>query len=364
MNKRLLSIALLTLCVSVESLAVRIQRPFYTLREKGLGSAITAAVDDYSAVMLNPANMASMKEKHVNMGFGGSFNQGFFDFQNDLQDVASLPNTDPTKATKFANLLAKYKGETFAFNPYFYGMYSGPKWGFALIPINTDFNVTISDTTADVVTYVDGIMLAGMGRRYSEKIDWGVTLKTQYRGHVDIKYDATSLVNDELFDSANANIGVTADVDAAINYRLPKWKSMDTKLSFVMRNLVDYGFKIAKQGTSEAPKLGRSLDIGSEYTFPRMWVFQPRLMFDIRDIGVTDWDFQSGYHIGAELNWKTYDWLKGGYRIGINQGYFTAGLNMQLSWFRLDLASWGEEVGTKDNRKELRRVAINMALDF
>lgn len=363
MSLKKVALGIFSLLISVEVLAVRIQTPFYTLREKGLGGAIVASGQDYASIMTNPANMADMKEKHINMGFGASFNQGFFDFQKDFSDVAKMAD-GPAKNVKFLEMMNKYKGETFAFNPYFYGMYSGPKWGFALIPINTDFNVTIDGTNANVSTYLDGIMLMGMGRRYNEKITWGATFKTQYRGHVNIAYDATSLDSEDIFDSSQANIGVTADVDVAMNYDLPKWKMMDTKLSFVVRNLVDYGFKIAKSGTDEAPKLQRSLDIGSQYSFPRMWVFEPKLMFDLRNIGVTDWDFQSGYHIGAELNWKTYDWLKGGYRVGLNQGYFTVGVDMQLSWFRLDLASWGEEIGTKDNRKELRRVALNMSLDF
>lgn len=361
--KKHIAIVLLVASFCWEAFAVRIQRPFYTLRSKGQGGAITASADDYSAVVLNPANMAEFEESKLNMGFGGSMSSNFFDFASDFTDVVGEKN-QAQQALKLNDLLNNYNGESFALNPMFYGAYSGPSWGLAVMPINTDSVIQVSNTQLDINSYLDGIMIFGMGRKYNEKISWGFNTKAIYRGYFSVTYTQSNFINnDEFFNADDANFGLTVDADLAMNYKFDPWKNIDTKVSVVLRNLLDYGFKYSATNV-EPPKLGRKLDIGSEFRFKKLWVFQPKLLFDIRDIGVKDWDFQSGYHIGAELDWQTYDWLKGGYRIGLNQGYFTAGLNMQFAWFRLDLASWGEEVGTKDNRKELRRVALQMSLDF
>ena len=362
MSIKKLAVLLAPVLFCADLMAVRIQSPFYTLRERGQGGAIISASEDYSAVYFNPANMARLKESHTNMGFGGSFNSEFFEFQKDFSDAANEKNS-VQKAIKFDQLTNDYEGETFALNPYMYGMYSGTKWGFAFIPFNTDFNITVNSDDIQIDSYLDGIMLLGFGKKYNEKIDWGVSGKMIYRGNFNATFDENSLQNDQLFDGDEAKFGLMIDMDAAMNYQLPEWKNIDSKLSLVIRNLLDREFDISADDI-RPPKLGRRLDLGSQFTFKKLWVFTPKVLFDIRDIGVTDWDFQSGYHIGAELDWQTYDWLKGGYRIGLNQGYFTAGVNMQFAWFRLDLVSWGEEIGTKDTRKELRRVALNMSLDF
>ena len=180
-------------------MAVRIQNPFYTLRERGQGGAIISASEDYSAVYFNPANMARLKESHTNMGFGGSFNSEFFEFQKDFSDAANEQNS-VQKAIKFDQLTDDYEGESFSLNPYMYGMYSGTQWGFAFIPFNTDFNITVNSDDLQIDSYLDGIMLLGFGKKYNEKIDWGVSGKMIYRGNFNATFDASSLQNDQLFD--------------------------------------------------------------------------------------------------------------------------------------------------------------------
>ena len=68
--------------------------------------------------------------------------------------------------------------------------------------------------------------------------------------------------------------------------------------------------------------------------------------------------------MGAELDWFVANWWKGAYRLGINQGYFTGGISMKFIWFQLDVATWADEIGTKDSPKENRRFMVEMSLDF
>ena len=93
-------------------------------------------------------------------------------------------------------------------------------------------------------------------------------------------------------------------------------------------------------------------------------VFDPHFAVDERDMGDPNWSFRKGSHVGVELYWKMYNWWKGHWAAGLNQGYWTAGFGARMAWFQLDLATWGEEVGADSQPKEDRRYILELALDF
>ena len=174
------------------------------------------------------------------------------------------------------------------------------------------------------------------------------------------------------FSTADANEGLTGDLDLATYWRPPAsegfFKHMQPSFALVGRNLLDYGFKknfhFISKDSGEPPKLGRRFDLGSKWDLPKWWVFDPHFSADIRDIGHENWSPRKGSHLGMELYWKMYNWWKGHWAMGANQGYWTAGFGARLAWFQIDLCSFGEEVGTDSAPKEDRRYMIELALDF
>jgi hypothetical protein len=135
-----------------------------------------------------------------------------------------------------------------------------------------------------------------------------------------------------------------------------------------IRNVLDYGFKFKgnfiNEDSQDPSKLQRRIDLGVKYDLPNWWVFDPHFSLDVRDIGHENWSILKGLHAGAELYWTVFSWWKGSWSVGINQGYWTAGFGARFAWFQLDLASWGEEVGTSSDPKENRRYIVEMSLDF
>ena len=108
----------------------------------------------------------------------------------------------------------------------------------------------------------------------------------------------------------------------------------------------------------------RRIDVGNAWELPEFWVFDPKVAIEVHNILHDYFNLQKGLHIGAELGWEAYSWLKGAYRMGLNQGYFAAGISAQLWAFKLDVATYAEEVGTEDAQIEDRRYQVNMSLDF
>jgi hypothetical protein len=121
-------------------------------------------------------------------------------------------------------------------------------------------------------------------------------------------------------------------------------------------------FNVVNEEADEPEKLHRRIDLGSAWHFGKWWVFEPKLAFDVRDILHPNWSFIKGLHAGAELYWRMFNWWKGYWSFGVNQGYYTAGFGARMAWFQLDVATFGEEVGTNSEKIESRRYMVDRAL--
>jgi hypothetical protein len=64
-------------------------------------------------------------------------------------------------------------------------------------------------------------------------------------------------------------------------------------------------------------------------------------------------------HIGAETHWKLV-----ALRAGLNQGYLAAGLGLDLRFFTLDFATYGEEMSLNAGGIEDRRYALQLGFQI
>jgi hypothetical protein len=74
----------------------------------------------------------------------------------------------------------------------------------------------------------------------------------------------------------------------------------------------------------------------------------------------TELDQMRRIHVGLELNYADTIFLRG----GMNQRYWKGGMEISLNYVQLQLASYGEEVGTKELTREDRRYMGKFALRF
>jgi hypothetical protein len=381
MTKTLLALILLMLPMTVravEPINYSIHQHYVSPRALGMGNAFIAVVDDYNALFYNPAALARMKEGQINLKiqFAGSGN--ILDFGKQLDEAGEAAN----KEQAYADVLNKNYGSNFFSRfPNAGGTWARPGWAVALIPADLSLELGVHQqvgATLSAEGYQDTTLAFGKAWNFlGDQLSVGTTVKGIYRGYTLWSKTAPELVyNDKYFTPEDAKEGMTVDLDVGLLYSLkahdqggPSWTQY-AKPTFGLtgRNLIDYGFKqnyhVFNKESGEPPKLERRFDIGTMVEFPGFWVFKPRYALDIRDIGHHNWTFMKGLHTGVELLWNVRWWLQGGYRIGLNQGYMTAGLSAQFVWFRLDFSTWGEEIGTTGARKENRRYVAQMSLDF
>jgi hypothetical protein len=338
-----------------------------------MGNAYVAVVDDHSALFYNPAALAQRTDTQLRLFLRAGADADVIHFYNQIQGA----NNDPQKIN---NVIEQNEQDHLYFRaPTIGGVLVRPHWGLAIIPADFDVDFALHRTVAAGVfvnAYLDTTLAWGYGNFVKvpvlqNPIALGATVEFLHRAYYsDVIQSAQLATNQPLVSFANAEEGGTVDfaVGALYNVKVAPDAKFKSAFGMMVRNVIDDGFPIKMQyinpHASSPPRLQRRLDVGTKIGLPNFWVFDPKFALDIRDIGYSTWTPMKGLHAGAELYWKMYNWWKGHWSVGINQGYWTAGFGARMAIFQLDIASWGEEVGTTDAKHESRRYILEASLDF
>lgn len=370
---------------AAQNLEFSIHQDHVSARALSMGNAFTAVVDDDSTLFYNPAALARRTEGNVRAYLGAGIDSEYMKFINDIKTATKKP-TESEKIDALTDLIESNYGHSYYSRVPVLGLsWMRPKWGISFIPADLSIDLGIHQQVGPMVNvdaYLDSKLAFGLAKDIKkigkdQRLSIGATVKIVNRVHYSDSLIAAELAGDsKVFDINDANEGMTIDGDIGTLYTpsVPEkgffkfLKYMKPTVAVVVRNVLDYGYKmnlhLVGDKTGTPPKSERRYDLGTKWDLPAFWVFDPHLALDIRDMGHTNWTLRKGFHLGAELGWKMYNWWKGTWGFGINQGYWTMGVGARFAWFKADLASWGEEVGTSSFPQQSRRYMLELSLDF
>jgi hypothetical protein len=359
---------------SNKALNFGIRHGFEGTRAMGMGNAFTAVADDNTAIFYNPAGLSQLEKGESNWFIKLDADPEIKDFYDEI-DTASK-QTD--SASALTNAIQKRYGDTFSLRlPSLGVLWARPNWGISFIPLDLSIDMGLNRAVGPGVN-LTAIQDSTLAFSYNWKIKkWqnagsfnvGVTTKLIYRVNVDEIVDIATIdqSDGEIFDKNDAKEGMTLDADVGFLWKGP-WQSFNPSASLVVRNIGDYGYfsnlKLVGDQTGAPQKLHRVIDLGYAMDLPSWWIWSSKVSFDIRDMLHPNWNYIKGTHLGVEFMWQVASWFRGGWRAGLNQGYWTAGFTGEFGFFKLDLASYGEEIGVQGTRNENRRVMMTMSLDF
>ena len=153
-----------------------------------------------------------------------------------------------------------------------------------------------------------------------------------------------------------------ADVVASNDGRYP------LTLAAVMHNVIGSEFtlsKMANKNATEVPtKMYRTIDLGSQYMIRDGEDFKIRAMIDLKNLLHPEVNFNKAFHTGFELDYSPSTWFKTQFRVGLNQMYYTAGASFLFAVLNIDVATYGEDVGTAETKKENRVLAAKVGFNF
>lgn len=370
---------------ATDGLFTSIHHHYQSPRAMGMGDGFVAVANDYSALFYNPAGLAKLEDGQIDMSMDLAISSDYISMYNDIQNAGKTQGTEAQKTQAYVELLQKNYGKSFSLRTgLFQGIWVRPNWGVAILPADLTMDLNIHNQafpSLSARTYLDTSFVYGYGQDIRNemipgRLSWGVSGKVIYRGFFSKDINSLDLVADSsLIRKEDLREGLTVDADLGVLYT-PYISNSILKLArptfgAVVRNVVETGFNqnlhlYNKDNVAgDAPeKLYRVLDVGSRWEYPSFWIFGGRGVLDVRDIGHPNFNMRKGLHAGLEFDWSMASWWKGQYRAGLNQGYLTAGASFLFSILRLDVATYGEDVGSFDNPYENRVYMAKFNIDL
>ena len=369
-----------------DGVSYRIHQQYQSPRALGMGNAFVAVANDYTALFYNPAGLAFRENHEVNLSFDIGASLDFQTFANDISAASATKGSETDKQNATFTAIQKQYGSSFGARvtgPN--GIWVGRGWGIGFIP--ADVTVELSPNqpvSVNSTIYLDSTLAFGYGDTFKDiedaKVAWGITGKVINRGSFSKSIDAIELAADSnMIKTSDLKEGYFVDADIGMLYK-PHIADDDSIFSIlrlarptfgaVVKNVVDAdamgSLKLINKNAdanSKPSKLTRVIDLGTRWEYPSVWIFGGRGVMDIKNIMHPAFNLRKGLHLGFEFDWSVTTWWKGQYRVGLNQGFFTAGMSAMFTLFNLDIVTYGEDVGTystpKENRLFLSRFSMN-----
>ena len=390
MKKRVVSLALLSATTSLMALGGEFAYLYKDPRIMGMGGT-NIAVGSYStSIFSNPAGLTNISKEHgfvvdiLSIGAQGSAKS--LEFINDVNNAET--------ENDIVDVLEKYSGEHFSFGVNNYTSISKNSeifaWSIGLLAA-TDLNMQAHPNSGP------SGLLATSSRGYG-----GVTLgvakpfETEF-GRVDVgigakfivqqSYEGSLLVSDLMNDSNDIvqtlrdkfekqSYGIGADLGVTYHpFEESMWHpaiGMSVLNIGAMSMDDNYGFQpmTVNFGVSIAPEVSfmHKLVLAADYVDAfnanviRDYTYNDEGEVSYKDY--TDSDVMKRVRLGAELGLIDKSFLTAALNVGLYQGAYTAGLNMELSVLKLNAATYEEQIGTGDVEINDRRYMVQLGVGW
>lgn len=331
------------------------------VRQMAMGGASIGVVDDETALLLNPAALGKLREAYITLA-DPVMEEGSHDDQiaGGSANLIKM-NNDPQKALNQCNANPGERlhgmGEIFPSIVFpNFGIGAFGRW-------SEDAEVNVAKTAFDYEFTQDYGIVAGFDFRFLDGI-----IKLGANGRL---IDRTQAYQPNLSPSSTTLVlsnlvaeGVGFGSDAGLTITLPtRWLP---SLAAVVRDVGGTSFTVRKGLSRTTATNPQEIP----QTLNGAFTLSPILGNHARSLWTVEYDDilnankdlvpQRNYHGGVEFNFYDMLFLRGGY----NQGYWTAGVEMAISHYQIQLSSYGEEVGTKGALQEDRRYMASFSIRF
>lgn len=358
---------LITLINMICSMSYAIERhEFYNgVRQMGMGGTVVTTVNDETALISNPAALGKLRSSYLTVldpEISGSTNDPGIMTKNggsttaftEPQDLLNKLNLSPDKHFHaLGQIFPSIVTTNFGFGVHAKYRYDG------------EVDTTINRFRYNYLN--DNAVIMGFNFRIFEgRIKFGVSgrIVDRVEANAEADYDTlpTTSTGLQLKDMVREGVGVAGDVGLIMT---APWSWLPS-LGAVWRDAGGTSYDLNEgflYKTQLRPNLTpQTVDVGFSVSPILGKRFRAQLSAEYRDAMTSgdETDQMRRTHLGLELNYADTLFLRG----GMNQRYWTAGFEFSLMYIQLQIASFGEEVGTTDKTREDRRYMGKFAIRF
>ncbi len=337
--------------IGTTAFSAELVQTWTSARALAMGNAYTAVVSDTDSLFYNPAGLARSSGFHwvildprVGLNGEGGIN-AVKDF-TESEDMAQLFNDlygNPLSFTAGAKSAFQIGGLAFgAFSGTdFSANLSNPAYPNFDLKYNGDygFNLGIG------FDFIPGLAKFGIVGRWINRV--GTSLP--------IGASTMATLDGDALEEQLKNRGTGYGLDLGWVFTIPS--PIQPSLSFVWRDVGNTQFE--HQGGAQAPtRIDSEMIVGGavEISVPLISITPS---FDYRYVNREDVQMGRKIHLGLEISLPLIS-----IRAGLNEGYYTAGAGLDMGLFRIDVATYGVELGEYPGQLEDRRYMAQLALEL
>ena len=332
---------------------------FYTgVRGLGMGGSSVAVVNDETSLLLNPAALGKIRETTVTVidpEISGSVNNGQVATGSDFTKVFNVQGLlDKLNQAKDVPYFAKVQLFPSVVVPNFgVGVYGKFQENGEVISATNKFHLDYTNDYAAVVGYSvrlwDGIIKIGANGRYVNRTEI----------HKDIDPASTNLTVSSL---SSQGVGLATDLGLIATAPVMLLPSLAFIAHDVGTTSYTMGGGLGNATTTAPVATSTSMDAG--FAISPILSNRSRMSLTAEYHGLESMgdekDQMRRLHAGFEFNFSDAFFFRG----GLNQRYWTTGIELATERFELQFATYGEEIGTADTPREDRRYVAKFSLRF
>ena len=336
-----------------------INRPYQSMRSAAMGGVrMTTGLYDEN-FFNNPARItANPRSKFTLLQLGAETSN------STISSLSAISSPNPLTAlvnTAGKNLHARVQ---LIFPAYYSAATEGSKFAFG-IGLITGFqlnSIIQQSYQASVLGLADVGPAITLGRKFldDDALSVGITGHYMYRVSTDPNYSLLDYFRG-ITPSINSlgGSGSLIDFDIGGTYQVTEWGDFKIGVAAAMQNLLGgtYIKNSLLPGNGMPLAQPRSIGLGVSAVRPDWSYFtNTTFAFEITDLmNNARGSLFRMIHLGGETHWKSF-----AFRLGLNQGYWTAGIGFDVHYLNLDLTTYGEELGLNSGTQEDRRYALNL----
>lgn len=350
----MLRVLALIILMSLKAQAAELVEVNLSPRALGMGNAFTSVVADKDALFYNPARLANVEGINLTLAdpYVGANGQDVYDTYQEFNDSTSTTSGFATQLRRmYGKKIWLGGGGKLAFAvPYFavagYDALSASAYvsNPAFPNVNVNFANDYGFAAGMAFNIVPGVSFGLVGKRI-----------TRIGASFPIGVSSLSLLSSTELQNRLNNRGTGYGVDLGTSVTIPA--PVKPTFSYVWKN-VGYTTFTQDYGSTAPPMIKDEQIFGFSFTvdLPGLDI---RPAFDMKYLNRTDEQLGKKLHFGVEFDFPFVD-LRGGFY----QGYYTAGVGVDLGLIKVDAATYGVELGEYPGQHEDRRYVAQLTLEL